>query len=308
MTAPAQAPITPALHTPASTAGHPAAAPGAQDAAWQGLAAIRLQLACEDTALVALQGAQLLSWTVQGQEQLFLSPHAAHDGHTPIRGGIPVCFPQFNQRGPLVKHGFARTMAWQGGAAQAEALPDDGLLLRLRLADSAQTQAVWPHAFEACLEIRLHPGSLRVELSVHNRGDAPLAFTAALHSYLRVADATQASLGGLEGLRYWDAVADTHPVQQGEVCFGAELDRVYPRAGAALDLAQPGHSGLCIAQDGAWSETVVWNPGPQLCQRLADMPADGWRHMVCVEAAAIEAPVSVAPGATWKAAQHLRRT
>lgn len=306
MTAPSHTPVTSALHVH-TAAGGGLVAPRAQNDVWRGLAAIRLQLACGDTALVALQGAQLLSWTVQGREQLFLSPHAAHDGHTPIRGGIPVCFPQFNQRGPLVKHGFARTMAWQADAAQAEVLPGDGLLLRLRLADSAQTLAVWPHAFEACLEIRMHPGALEVALSVHNRGDAPLDFTAALHSYLRVADAAQAALQGLDRLRYWDAVADTHPVQQGAVTFGAELDRVYPRSDAALELVEPCHGGLRISQDGAWRETVVWNPGPQLCGRLADMPADGWRQMVCVEAAAIDAPVTVAPGGTWRAAQYLLR-
>ena len=96
---------------PAVTALPAAAqAPGACADAWQGLPAIRLRLACGDAALVALQGAQLLSWQAGGEEQLFLSPLAAHDGHTPIRGGIPVCFPQFNQRGPLVKHAFARTL------------------------------------------------------------------------------------------------------------------------------------------------------------------------------------------------------
>lgn len=290
------APLTAtALHTPA------------QATKWQGLPAIHLQLPCGDTALVALQGAQLLSWTVQGQEQLFLSPLAAHDGHMPIRGGIPVCFPQFNQRGPLVKHGFARTMAWQADAAQAERLPDDGLLLRLKLTDSPATLAVWPHAFEACVEIRMHPGSIRVQLGVHNRGAAALSFTAALHTYLRVADISASGLHGLDGLRYWDAVADTHPLQRGMVTFGAELDRVYPRAASSLQLEQPGHGALRISQDQAWTETVVWNPGAQLCARLADMPADGWRQMLCVEAAAIDTPVCLAPGARWQAAQHLQR-
>lgn len=218
--------------------------------------------------------AQLLSWQADGEEQLFLSPLAAHDGHTPIRGGIPVCFPQFNQRGPLVKHGFARTLPWQADAAQAEILAGDGLFLRLRLADTPQTRAVWPHSFETWLEVTLLPGRLDVELVVHNRGDTPLAFTAALHSYLRVADVEQCRLQGLDGLPYWDAVADTHPTQHGDVRFGEELDRVYPRPGNAMELAAPG-GGLRISQDAAWTETVVWNPGPALCERLPDMPPQG---------------------------------
>ncbi|KLO59576.1 aldose epimerase [Delftia tsuruhatensis] len=292
---------------PAVTALPAAAqAPGACADAWQGLPAIRLRLACGDAALVALQGAQLLSWQAGGEEQLFLSPHAAHDGHTPIRGGIPVCFPQFNQRGPLVKHGFARTLPWQADAAQAEVLAGDGLFLRLRLADTPQTRAVWPPSFETWLEVTLLPGRLDVELVVHNRGDTPLAFTAALHSYLRVADVEQCRLQGLDGLPYWDAVADTHPTQHGDVRFGEELDRVYPRPGNAMELAAPG-GGLRISQDAAWTETVVWNPGPALCERLPDMPPQGWRQMLCVEAAAIDAPVHVAPGAQWRAAQRLHK-
>ncbi|MDR0226474.1 MAG: D-hexose-6-phosphate mutarotase [Burkholderiaceae bacterium] len=271
--------------------------------AWQGLPAIGLRLACGDTALVALQGAQLLSWCVQGREQLFLSPRAAHDGHSPIRGGIPVCFPQFNQRGPLVKHGFARTLPWRADTARE--LADDGLALCLRLADTPQTQAVWPHAFEAGLQLRLQPGRLEVELTVNNRGDGPLQFTAALHSYLRVDDVEQSRLHGLQGLRYWDAVADTHPTLQGDLDFGVERDQVYPRPARSVELRTPG-GGLRIDQDVDWTETVVWNPGPLLCARLTDMEPEGWRQMLCVEAAAIDAPVVLAAGAQWRAAQRLR--
>jgi len=276
----------------------------AQAADWQGLPAVRLALPGGDSALVALQGAQVLSWITGGEEQLFLSPLAAHDGHTPIRGGIPLCFPQFNQRGPLVKHGFARTLAWQADAGEAS-VDADGLRFTLRLEDDAATRAVWPHAFAAALHLWLQPGVLTVELEVHNTGMAPLAFTAALHSYLRVDDVTHTALQGFDGLRYWDAVEDTHPQQLGALQFGAELDRVYPRPAQAMELHAAGQAQLRITQDAAWADTVVWNPGPVLCARLADMPADGYRHMLCVEAAAIDAPVVLAPQARWRAAQRL---
>lgn len=265
-----------------------------------------LQLPGGDSALIALQGAQVLSWVSQGQERLFVSPKAAHDGRTPIRGGIPVCFPQFNQRGPLVKHGFARTMAWTGQANAARAVEGGGVQLSLGLQDDAATRAVWPHAFAAQLTVTLLPGALTVQLAVHNRGAEPLPFTAALHSYLQVQDVEQVALRGLEGLAYWDAVADTHPVQTGALRFGVETDRVYPRAAQALQLQTPAqHAGLHIRQDAAWSETVVWNPGPALCATQGDMEANSWQHMLCVEAAAIDAPVTVPPGQHWQAAQYL---
>ncbi len=254
--------------------------------------------------LICLQGAQVLSWVGLGQERLFLSPRAAHDGQSAIRGGIPVCFPQFNQRGPLVKHGFARLSHWQADAASPSG--EDGAQISLRLTDSEASRAVWPHAFEAVLTVELRPGALRVELAVHNRGRQDLSFTAALHGYLRVAQAEQASLHGLEGLSYWDAAAaqpDTHVTQQGCVSFGAETDRVYPRAAAALQLQGSGRPWLQLAQDASWSETVVWNPGPALCATLKDMEADSWQQMLCVEAAAIDAPVALGPDQRWKAAQ-----
>jgi glucose-6-phosphate 1-epimerase len=72
----------------------------AQAVDWKGLPAIALKLGQGDSVLICLQGAQVLSWVGLGQERLFLSPRAAHDGQSAIRGGIPVCFPQFNQRGP----------------------------------------------------------------------------------------------------------------------------------------------------------------------------------------------------------------
>ena len=278
----------------------------AQAVDWQGLPAIALKLTQGDSVLVSLQGAQVLSWVSRGEERLFLSPKAAHDGQTAIRGGIPVCFPQFNQRGPLVKHGFARVMNWQGDAQAVQALPGGGAQITLSLSDTEATRAVWPHEFEAQLLVQLRPGALSVTLQVHNLGKADLPFTAALHSYLRVQQVEQATLHGLDGLQYWNAVADTHPVQAGAVHFGLETDCVYPRAEHALRLDHAQQAVLQISQDEAWSETVVWNPGAVLCSTLKDMELGSWQHMLCVEAAAIDAPVIVAPGQRWQAAQHLR--
>ena len=55
-----------------------------------------------------------------------------------------------------------------------------------------------------------------------------------------------------------------------------------------------------------WSHTVVWNPGAESCAQLKDMPPDGWRHMLCVEAAQVYAPIRIAPGDFWQGAQRLR--
>ena len=42
-----------------------------------------------------------------------------------------------------------------------------------------------------------------------------------------------------------------------------------------------------------------------LSAKLADLPDDGWRHMLCVEAARIDEPVLLAPGRQWQGWQQL---
>ena len=79
-----------------------------------GLDTVELAHASGATATVYLWGATLTSYcTAQREEIIFVSPGAVFDGTQPIRGGVPVVFPQFgrpDQRLPM--HGFARTSTW----------------------------------------------------------------------------------------------------------------------------------------------------------------------------------------------------
>lgn len=269
---------------------------------FHGQPCIRLSAPHGDTALVALHGAQVLSWIAGGRERLYLSPTAVFDGQSAIRGGIPLCFPQFNQRGPLPKHGFARNLAWRADGVQAGA---DAARLALHLGDDARTRAWWPQAFAARLDVTLAEGQLQVECSVRNTGTEAWDFTIALHSYLRVADIAHARVQGLEGCARWDAVADVHGTQLDDVNFSGEYDSVFAAASAPLQLHDGAHR-LEIAQSPSMGQTVVWNPGAALCARLPDLPADGYAQMLCIEAAQINEPVSLVPGERWQAWQRLR--
>ena len=269
---------------------------------FRGQPAFRLSAPDGAACTVALHGGQLLSWTTpDGVERLYLSPEAVFDGRAALRGGVPVCWPQFNQRGPLAKHGFARNVAWEAEAAD----PAEPSRVVLRLVDDAATRAIWPHAFALRLEATLGGDSLRIALAVHNTGDAAWSFTAALHSYLRVDDIAMARLEGLRGAQRWDAVVDRRLTESAQaLAFDAEFDSVYAAPAMALRLVQPSGT-LEIAQSASCTETVVWNPGEALTAKLADMPDDGYRHMLCVEAAAIDTPVQLAPGAQWQGWQQL---
>lgn len=276
----------------------------AQPEAFRGQPCIRLRHACGDAALVALQGAQVLSWVVNGQERLFLSPLAHMDGQAAIRGGVPVCFPQFNQRGSLPKHGFARNLAWasQGVVSTALGLP----ALRLTLATDERSRRWWDADFLAHIDVALAPGALRITLSAHNTGSAAWSFTGALHTYLQVDDIERTQVRGLEGCARWDAVADVYGVQQGVIRCAGEYDSVFSRPAGAVLLEQATAQPLEITQSESWGDVVVWNPAAALCATLSDMPADGWKRMLCIEAAQLERSVAVPAGGHWSGWQQLR--
>lgn len=273
-----------------------------RDLVFAGLPATELRLPGGDHVVVAQHGAHVLSWVAGGRERLYLSPQSVMDGKAAIRGGIPVCFPQFNMRGDLPKHGFARNLPW---AVNAPKLDADQAHLALSLSDSAATRQWWDQAFEARLLIQLTPGALTVELAVRNTDSKPLNFTGALHTYLAVSDVSQARLLGLGGHAEWNAVTDRHGSAAPELRFVGEFDRVYSAAPQGYELLDGSHS-LSIEQDMDWMHTVVWNPGADKCATLTDMPVNGWQHMLCVEAAQVYEPICIAPGDFWQGAQRLQ--
>jgi glucose-6-phosphate 1-epimerase len=266
---------------------------------FHGLPSVSLFLPNGDSLRVLLHGAHVVSWVAGGRERLYLSPTSAFDGRSAIRGGVPVCFPQFNMRGTLPKHGFVRNLAWE---LEEQTLDAQQGRLVLRLADGPETCAYWPQAFEARLVLDLSPGTLQLTLAVRNTDVQPLAFTGALHTYFAVDDIAQTRLEGLQGQQEWDAVSDRHAQGLSPLRFDAEFDRVYEAAAAPLLLRDATHT-LAIEQSRTWAQTVVWNPGRD--KVLPDLPAGGYAHMLCVEAAQVMAPAQVVPGEQWQGWQRL---
>jgi glucose-6-phosphate 1-epimerase len=259
---------------------------GVEIVGWQGLRAWRLQNASGATALITEHGAHVLSWiTADGRERLYLSPRSHFSPGVAIRGGIPVIFPQFGSRGPLPKHGFARTSVWRSMSAPA----DGGVpTVRFELRDDSATRAVWPLAFLARLELRLEAAAIEVTLGVENTGATALGFTAALHTYLRVDPAGAARIGPLEGR---------------DLAIEGDIDRVFSQAPSTLTL-RDARSTLTITRS-AFPDTVIWNPGPVKAAKLDDMPPDDWRTMLCVEAACVESPRQLEPTQVWRGSQRL---
>ena len=267
-----------------------------------GLDALELIAPDGARAVVALHGAHVLSWTPAGApEQLYLSPKSEFTAGQAIRGGVPVCFPQFAARGPLPKHGFARTRPWQ--LVSAEQGEHDALAV-LRLTDDAATRLIWAHAFEAELSVRVSGQTLEIELACENRGEEDFNFTAALHSYFSVSHIDDVSVGGLAETNYIDSVTGQEQRQRVELLLpSGEFDRIYQGVQGELRL-QDAARRVLIAHQG-FEDAVVWNPGRARCAQLPDMPADGYERMMCVEAATIMRPVLLKPGEGWSGLQVL---
>jgi glucose-6-phosphate 1-epimerase len=274
---------------------------------------VEISLPGGDRALVSLFGAQVLSWvTADGVERIYLSPRARFDGSRAIRGGAPLCFPQFNQRVigqvALPKHGFARTETWRVQAMQEHSRWAE---VTLELTDHAGTRAIWPHAFAASCTITLEPDNLKIAFEVLNTDELRFAFAFALHTYLQLDDLSRCELLGLQGLDYWDAVQNRNQpgmsTTQAEraLRFGSETDRVYSKVKVPL-LMRDGHGSLRLEQSPSLPETVVWNPGAAVGATLDDMPAHGFKNMLCVEAARINTPQVLMPGESWRGWQSLR--
>lgn len=264
-------------------------------------------------AFVAQQGAQVLSWRdAAGGERLYLSPMTGclkkGDADDPsanaIRGGSPISFPQFSGRGALPKHGFIRNMRWQAAAITAQSDGEHGLTLICR--DTDATRGIWPCVFSAGMDVQSSTQRLHMALTVTNTGDSPFEFTVALHTYLRVGDVRNIRLKGLQGVSYQDATNGNVLAVQADpdLTVTQELDRVYLSPPKQLTLHEPGAAALTIEQRG-FIDNVVWNPGPVNAATLRDFPDDGWLHMLCVEAACVDAPVRLDPGHSWSGSQTL---
>ena len=270
---------------------------------FRGQPALRLATSGGAVAVVSLHGGQVLSWTPpDGAERLFLSEQAHFDGSAAIRGGVPVCWPQFAEQGRLPRHGLLRTRSWEFVDQRAR---DGFALVTLRATDDDHSWSIWPHGFSAELTVLIEQNRLAMELEIENTGHAGFVFTGALHTYLRTEEVEQARLQGLSGREYIDAADDNKTAldEAEHLTVSGEVDRIYRKLDNPLVLQEPSRA-LAIQAQG-FPDVVVWNPWQQGCAQLPDTDEQDFRHMLCVEAAIARAPVELAAGETWFGRQTL---
>jgi len=250
-------------------------------------------------AAVCLYGAHVLRYRPKGKDEVFwMSATSEFKEGKPIRGGIPVCFPWFGPHASDAQkpqHGFARLLMWNVAGASVQA--DGGVELRLAQRDSPATMALWPHAFGAELIVTVG-ASLDVRLRIMNTGGEAFTYSDALHSYFAVSAVENVTIRGLRGSAYYEGTG-TDPKRQEEelLVIGKEENRRYVDTDAACTIHDAGFPrSIRVAKTGS-RVTVVWNPWEETAKKIGDMPDDGYRTMVCVEAVnAYNDVVTVPPG------------
>ena len=249
-------------------------------------------------AVIALQGAHLMSFQPKGQrEMLWVSPKTLFESGKPIRGGIPLCLPWFgpHSEDKTWLHGFARTRQWT--LVGSNTLADGATRLVLELSGEATLCALWPHDFLFHLEIVVGK-TLRLEMTVENRGQAPAPLAFAFHTYFAVPDVAQAVISGLEGTSFIDKTDNlARKTQQGEFTISAMTDRVY------LDV--PAKQRI-KSEDGAITIespsrcAIVWNAWHN-DKNIGDIGEGNHVGYVCVERGdAADHAVTLAPGAPYR--------
>ncbi len=237
----------------------------------------------EAPAVISSYGAHLLSYKPKAEvEVIYLSPEAVWQNNTPIRGGVPVCWPWFGpvaaefnpEAQKLPNHGVVRTELWQ---LVQQSVTETAVSLELRIETAVLPYLNAPSYLSLTLELT------ETVLTLTLNSDQGLQ-QAALHSYFTVDSVHQVSVSSLSG-DYLDKVkaGERFVQQQPELKFTAEVDRVYLDTADELTLRQEKNAVL-ITQQGH-DASVLWNPWTEKAKALKDLPDSGYLDFVCVETA-----------------------
>jgi glucose-6-phosphate 1-epimerase len=257
------------------------------------------------SALIYLHGAHVADWTPRDQEPvLWMSARSNYSSGTPLRGGVPICFPWFGpgrggDRSPA--HGFARVAPWRLVGAR-EVLGEEAGGVRLAFELTGRDVAGLPgadgFADDFTLRYVVTCGRVLTLALTTQAGATALEIEEALHTYLAVGDIGEVTVEGLDAADYVDKAPGgrAENTQHGDVTFGGETDRVYFSTESATVVDRGLGRRIRIDKEGS-ACTVVWNPWVAKSSAMADFGDQEWPGMVCVETAnALSAWVAVPPG------------
>ena len=229
------------------------------------------------SVLISLYGAHVVQYNIPGTAPiLWMSEKSLFVPGSPIRGGVPVCFPWFGAapEGKSGSHGFVRNAMWE--VAAAGIAPEGGNFATLTFSDGD---------FELFYTITAGR-ELTLSLEIENRNIADFHFGGALHTYFNISDISNITVADLDKLSYLDAVTGKNCVQKGNLTVDREIDRIFNTCGSTR-IIDPGFKRIIHIDKSGSNSTVVWNPWIDKSCRMQDFGDDEFHTMLCVEAAKV---------------------
>ncbi|XP_018680923.2 putative glucose-6-phosphate 1-epimerase isoform X4 [Musa acuminata AAA Group] len=217
------------------------------------------------SAEVYLYGCHVTSWKNNHDEELlFLSSKAIFKPPKAIRGGIPICFPQFGSHGNLEQHGFVRNRFWSiDSSPPPPTVSCNKAFVDLIFKPSEEDLKIWPYS-----EVRIE---------------------------------------GLETLDYLDNLKsrERFTEQCDAITFESEVDRIYLETPTKIAILDHEKKQTFVLRKDGLPDAVVWNPWEKKAKSMMDFGDDEYKHMLCVEAAAIEKAITLKPREEWKGRMYL---
>jgi D-hexose-6-phosphate mutarotase len=294
----------------------------------------------ETTCELFTFGSHIVSWRSKfndgkEDEHLWMSSLSNLNGESPIRGGIPIAFPQFANIGAMPLHGFAREYPWK---LINNETTDISEIITLNLESNNDISLNWnfPYQFKLILIIELSLTSLSMNLEVENNSNLEsFLFSGCFHTYFNTSDISNLDIYGLENCNYIDKVDDyKHKIEsisimnikeQSEI-FGLNLcqgeyfiDRVYYDIDCDNELNcsvllseiiinnNNSNKKIIINKSNSWSNWVVFNPWKygKKGDKGVDFDDDGYLNMLCIEPAVAITTISLNPNSKWIGYQKL---
>ena len=231
-------------------------------------------------ATISLLGGQLLTWQPNNSRPVFwLSEKAIYQPNKAIRGGVPICWPWFGSYQDGGNHGFARQAQWQVDDINISA---EQVELTLSF-NGEQCHRLWPTPF-ILQQTFIFKHSLQQQLQMTNRSAKPVLYSGALHNYFRVSGPQNVDIPTLANKPFDDKLTSGTGLRHTDVqCIGP-VDRIYHTAETMQIIDKSWRRTIELTSEHC-QQWVLWNPGIEQSQQIADIHAQGEQQFICLEAA-----------------------